>query len=980
MIRRKPKKLNALSSLWVDPDRRIRFRFGLGWYRACVGDTIATALFRNGVATLSRGLRFRRPRGLLDLDGDIAVHGVEVDGMPDRPAEATRVRDGMVVLPQSPPRPRPWAPGGFLARFFPPDVGLRPLPWPLRTLPVLRDGGRRAAAGARIDPAFRLPAPMSARYLHCEVCVVGGGPAGMAAALAAAAQGLRVVVVERRPRTGGAFAWRGGDVAAGIPGHRRAAELSREVADHPEIRRFSQTEAVELDGGRVIAVRRGGRGDLFFEERLEIFARSVVAATGRRERPAVFENNDRPGILTADAALGLARLYGVLPGQRAVAAVADDAGLAAALELAELGLRLAAVADRRSGKAPPPVREALEERGVPVLDGWIPFSVGGRKRVKSVALRPGAGGAARAFSADLLMASAGREPVAELVIAAGATPAGEGEGGPWRLESWPERLHPAGGLLGIEDPTALELSGWCAGLAAAADAGADVGAELRRHRAMVEMAPRAEDGGDWAAGWSEMDGRLCFVARDPDVTLEDVEQAVRAGFDHPETAAAYIRNGLGVGPGGVGGEAFRRALAWFRGVSAAEVPPPAAPLPAKPVLAGTLAAGRRDPVRRTPMLERAAASGVLAARIGDWAIPGRYGADPVASDELAGVRAAAGLMDASAMGKFRVFGPGALPALHRVCVNNLSVLKTGGAATAVRCDADGHPLDIGEAARHDQEDFFLTTRPERADDFEDWIRRHAPPDAPPFHVVDLTDAMGTLVLAGAAAGEVLQRVTRYNVSAAALPPLGYRWLRLEGDLPVRVIRTDALAEPCYALHFPASRTAAAWDFLMAAGADLGIRPFGSVAAATLRLRRGGIDLARETDGRTTLVDVGLGKLWGLERTAPRPLGEAAWRRAMGQRGRIQRAFFRGAVNDPVPPDGAVVLEGDRPVGHVCLCRFFPEIRAAMGTALLPEHLARPETRLNVAVSGDPEADTIEVEIRELDQMRWPLHRPVKAAE
>ncbi|MFP4032416.1 MAG: hypothetical protein ACLFTV_12710, partial [Desulfococcaceae bacterium] len=391
---------------------------------------------------------------------------------------------------------------------------------------------------------------------------------------------------------------------------------------------------------------------------------------------------------------------------------------------------------------------------------------------------------------------------------------------------------------------------------------------------------------------------------------------------------------------------------------------------------GTLAAGRRDPVRRTPLVEQMTASGVLPARVGDWLAPARFGADPQAADELAALRAAAGLMDASARGKFRVFGPGALTALHRIYVNNLAPLKIGDAATAAMCHPEGYPLDVGEIARHDRDDFFVTTRPERADRFESWIREHAPTDCPPFHVVDLTDALGTLTLAGAAAETVLQRLTRQNVSAAALPVMGYRRVSLEETVPARILRTDALAVPSYDIHVPSSWTAAVWDRIMDAGAEMGIRPFGHLAAGTLRLRRGGIDLERESDFRATLVDLRLGKLWGIERTTPRPLGEAAWRRAMDEPGRIKRVFFRGYVNGPVPPEGSVVVDDGRPAGRVCLCRFHPDIRAAMGTALVPEHLSEPDSRLFLAATGDPDEEWIEVEVREPDDMERPVRKGI----
>lgn len=964
MIRRKPRRLGNLPTLWIDPARRLRFRFGLGWYRAFAGDTIATALFRSGVSLFSRSPRLHRPRGLWGLDGETGHTRVEVDGMPDVSAETTPVREGMSVFPQIdrfsliPGRAGSSAagPGGRASRFRLPFLS-----------PEIAD---RESAGGGIDPDFRTVFPAEVRHLHCEVCVIGGGPAGMTAALAAADQGLRVILLERRARLGGHFAWRESDFAPGVPLFRRADYLARELGAMENVRLFTGTAATRLlPGERVDAVRTGGAGDRFLSERLEIRARSVVLASGDRERFAVFENNDRPGIMTADTALRLARLYGVLPGRRAVLAVADDAGLNAALELHALGLVFSAVADRRPDGAGSRMHRALEDRGLLVLGGWVPAGAGGRKRVRSAHLASLDGAEEHRFPCDLLVASEGRTPTLDLWTGAGGAIRWDPEAEDWRPGEPPARVHPAGALLGIDEPSAREASGWRAGLEAAADNGAAVEPDLARYRLLAEMAPRTGSSGDSTAGWRVKGARRSFVRTDEDIVLDEVLQAVRAGFDTPETAMRWIGVGAGTGQAGdAAGEILGRALAWARGVSPADVPPFPARPPAAPVSAGVLAAGRRDPVRRTPLVDRMRDAGALCARIGDWSVTARYGADRLASDELAAIRAGVGLMDASALGKFRVFGPGAKTALHRVCVNHLARLAPGQAVPAVMCHPDGHPLDMGELALHDRDDYFLVTRPERAHRVEEWIRRFAPPDAPPFHVVDLTDALATLILAGAYAREILQRVARYNVSPAALPVMGYRWFSLRETLPVRLIRTDALARPCFALHFPASLAEAAWDLLMEAGADFGMCPFGEVAAATLRVRRGGIDPVREAEPRTTLVDLRLGKLWDLERTTPRPLGEDAWRRAMDPAGRMKRVLFQLVEGDAPPPDGSVVVEGDRPAGRVCLSRFHPDLGVAVGSALVPDRLAEPGTRLTVAVVGDEEEEGLEIEVRELDRL------------
>jgi sarcosine oxidase subunit alpha len=968
MIPRKNRTLEQLPTCLVDPTRKIRFRFGMGWYRGYAGDTIATALCRNGLLAIARSPGSRRPRGIWSLDDAEGRLRVAVNGAPDFPAETTRLQPGMAVVPQS---PKFWEAGPLKARFRRFADRFPDPPPALEWLPLI--GKRRpVSAAAGLDPAFRSRELLDAAFLHCEVCVVGGGPAGMMAALAAAESGLRVILLERNPRLGGHFLWRGDDYGPELPLYRRADHLAGRLDESPDVRIFldAAVHAVTPDG-TVRAVQSGGEGRLFHERRLRIAARRIVVATGRRERFPVFENNDRPGVISPDAACRLARLYGIMPGKKAVAAVADDAGLQAALDLHELGLPILAVADRRIDGADSDLRLALLEKELPFLRGWIPRSVTGNKRVREVELVPLGTGEGGRYSVDLLIASAGRTPADELLAAAGTGREWAADAEEWRPAEPPEGIYAAGGLLGIEAPADLEHSGRFAGRAAARDLGA-AGAGERRPPAK----PSAVSAGDISARWEEMNPNLAFVRPAEELALADLVRAGRAGIDHPEIALSWLGGGMAAGKAALADDGFRRALAWAGGLPPEAVKPAPAASPSAPPRAGTLAAGRRDPVRRTPLVEQMAASGVLPARLGDWLAPARFGADPQAADELAALRAAAGLMDGSARGKFRVFGPGALTALHRIYVNNLAPLKIGDAATAAMCHPEGYPLDIGEIARHDRDEFFVTTRPERADLFESWILEHAPADCPPFHVVDLTDALGTLILAGAAAEIALQRLTRQNVSAAALPAMGYRRVLLDESVPARILRTDALAVPSYDIHVPSSQTAAVWDLIMDAGAEMGIRPFGHLAAGILRLRRGGIDLERESDFRTTLVDLRLGKLWGIERTTPRPLGEAAWRRAMDEPGRIKRVFFRGYVNGPVPPEGSVVVDDGRPAGRVCLCRFHPDIRAAMGTALVPEHLAEPDTRLFLAATGDPEEEWIEVEIREPDDMERPVRRGI----
>ena len=197
-------------------------------------------------------------------------------------------------------------------------------------------------------------------YPAADVCVIGGGPAGMAAALAAAGQGLRVILLEARPRLGGAFEYRAATDRDGTAAVRTRGRARRQVESAPNIRVFAHAPAIGVyTDGQVTAFQRGGPEGSFDERYIEIRARGVVVASGCIERPLLFENNERPGVMQAECALRLARTWGILPGREAVFSVGHDQGLEAAIDLSDLGLKVAAVADAREDGQAPRLIEAL---------------------------------------------------------------------------------------------------------------------------------------------------------------------------------------------------------------------------------------------------------------------------------------------------------------------------------------------------------------------------------------------------------------------------------------------------------------------------------------------------------------------------------------------------------------------------------------------------------------------------------------------
>ena len=376
-------RLKNLPTLRVNPDVKIPFTYRAKRYNGMAGDSIATALYANGIRIFSRSLKYHRPRGLYSLNGECSNCLMEVDGIPNTRAETTPLKAGMTVKPQNvvgtPERDLMsfvdkfdrLMPAGFYYHYF---------HRPYRLWPFFQNRLRKAAGLGRIKPSFRMKGVFDEIYPHADVCVIGAGPAGIHAALAAADQGLRVVVLEARPWAGGFYDYRSSDYSPGVALHQRARTLAGKLEENENIRFFPHAFMIGFYSNNLITAFQVGREDDYFDERyMEIRAESVVAATGCIERPLIFDHNERPGIMQVGCAHRLTRTYGLLPGKRAVFSIGDDLGLEAAIDLSDLGLQIQCVADVRSDGQAPHLLEALEKRDIPFLRGWLASKAHGNR-------------------------------------------------------------------------------------------------------------------------------------------------------------------------------------------------------------------------------------------------------------------------------------------------------------------------------------------------------------------------------------------------------------------------------------------------------------------------------------------------------------------------------------------------------------------------------------------------------------------------
>ena len=945
-------RLKDLPTLRIDPEAELSLKYRGRRYRGMAGDSIATALYANGVRIFSRSLKYHRPRGLYSLDGECSNCLMEVDGVPNVRSEVIRLKEGMTVKPQNVAGTPEHDFMSFidkLDRFLPAGFYYHYFHRPYRLWPFFQNRLRNAAGLGRLNPSFRIKGHFDEIYPRTDVCVIGAGSAGMNAALAAADQDLRVILLEARPWPGGFFDYRFAEYSPEVSLHERARELTAEIGQRDNIRFFLNTNMIGFYGGNVItAFQSGKESDSFDERYIEIRAESVVVATGCIERPMIFDHNDRPGIMQVNCAHRLARTYGLLPGKNAVFSIGDDLGLEAAIDLCDLGLNILCVADARLDGQSSSLLEELEKRNILFLRGWVVSKSHGNKALKRATLCTIDGMMSRNFNCDVLVTSAGLTPAAGPLFLAKAKMSYDHFTNFFLPEELPAKVHSAGRLQGLTDSFSIEASGRLAGLLASSDCGMPVKDHLEDAREELEQLPGPAQGSKIVQAPGT--GRKRFICFDEDVTVKNIYQACDMGFENTELVKRFSTAGLGPGQGNITGHNLPMVMAQYlqqQGGSKTVILPTTIRPPLAPAFLATYSGKGCIPIKQTPLHETMEKTGgAVFRKAGAWKRVRYFSDDFTCREEIENVRNNVGIIDVSSLGKFRIFGPEALMALQRVYVGDMSKISEGKVKYSAMCNEDGCLIDDGVVVKRGNNDYYFTSSSNRADSTVEWIRYHTRHELWDFSMVNLTDAFGAINLAGPRSREVLRVITETDLSDNAFPYAGYREFKIKGDIPVRAMRLGFVGELSYELHVPASYMRSVWDLLLEAGQTFHIMPFGLEAQNVLRLEKGHIIIGQETEIRTTLHDLGLGSMWHREKSLYKTVGAPALRFTEHQEGRMKLVGFKMEDSHRPPKDGSIIV--DKTIrGYVCTARYSFILGESIGLALVHSDLAGIGTTLEI---------------------------------
>jgi sarcosine oxidase, subunit alpha len=961
----------------IDRTQVVHFRFDGREYSGLAGDTLASALLANGVHLMGRSFKYHRPRGVIAAGAEEpnALVTVRRDGARETPnLRATQVDlyEGLDAISQN-----RWptlaldvgAVNDLFAPFIPAGFYYKTFMWPKRAWHALYEPRIRAAAGLGRAPTQADPDTYATRHAHCDVLIVGAGPAGLAAAEAAAATGARVILCDEQAQMGGSLL---SDPAS--PVARELPASLAALAANPRVTLLPRTTAFGYFPHNSVALSERLTDHLANppvgtarERQWQVRAREVVLATGAIERPLVFAGNDRPGIMLAGAARTWLNRYGVLPGARAVLVTACDEAYQAAFDLNDAGVYVACIADTRAEGA---LSAAARAAGIPVLTQATVLGTGGRLRVSSIEL-------ARVGEDELCDRAV--QPCDLVLMSGGYTPSVHLHSQSRGKLTWSEALQAFVPGAAVER---TRSAGACRGvfgldavLADGNDQGAAAGAEARdprrsgvnpagaTTRAADTPPPSATSGGLAGAlpRTAHTRGRA-FVDWQNDVTSKDLALALREGFRSIEHVKRYTTTGMATDQGktsnlnalGIVSRALDRkipevGLTTFR-------------MPYTPVTFGGFAGAARgelfDPVRRTPAHAWAQSQGAVFEDVGLWK-RARYfprGAEDMhaaVARECVAVRSACGIFDASTLGKIEVVGRDAATFMNRLYVNGWSNLAVGRCRYGVLLRDDGFIYDDGVVARIGESRFHVTTTtggaPRVLAMMEDFLQTEWPDLS--VWLTSTTEQWAVIAVQGPQARALLGPLIDVDITAATFPHMSVAPGKILG-VPMRLFRVSFTGELGFEINVPADYGAPVWDALWQAGRAYGMTAYGTESMHVLRAEKGYIIIGQDTDGTVTPDDAGLG--WAIGKSKPDFVGKRSLERpAMSSPGRRQLVGLLTADPKVVLEEGSQVMlqpgapVPTRPLGHVTSSYFSATLGRSIAMALVAGGRARSGQTLYV---------------------------------
>ncbi len=922
----------------VDTGVSIPFTFDGKPYCGHPGDTLASALQANGVRVMGRSFKYHRPRGVLSADSTepnaLMEIGTGAERLPNTRATTQELFEGLSARSQNRWPSLGWdvmALNDMLSPFFGAGFYYKTFMWPASFWEKLYEPLIRRAAGLGRLSGLPDPARYDKATAHCDLLVIGAGPAGLMAALTAGRAGKRVILAEEEPLVGGRL----NGEAIEIGGHSGldwASGIRDELQSLPNVTLMLRTTVTgAYDGGTYGALQRvadhvPNPAEAPRQTFWNIVARHALLTSGAHERMIAFANNDRPGVMLGSAVRTYLHRFGVVPGQRVAVFTNNNDGWRTARDLLDAGVTVTALIDTRA--------DAVPDLDCPVMTGAQVVNTAGRLGLERLTVAHSDGSRTQ-VNANVLAVSGGWNPALHLGSHMGARPV-------WRDDI--AAFVPAGD--GVPGLRAAGAAHGDFSTHAALQNGAQLAADLFGQD--LPDIPQAEDAPTTITPFWHVAGKRAWLDFQNDVTVKDVQLAHRENFRSVEHMKRYTTLGMATDQGKHANVPALAIMAELTGQSISDTGTTIYRPPYTPVQIGALAGRQKGahfaPERRSPAHAVALKAGAKWVDAGLWKRASLFPARDekywrqTCDREVLMVRNNVGVCDVSTLGKIEVLGPDALTLLDRVYATGLATLAQNRVRYALMLREDGLVMDDGTVTRLGQAHYLLSTTTGAAGQVLSHLEFCAQCLWPELDVqiAAVSDQWAQFAIAGPKARTALEGLLD---GAVDLPFMGYAPVRI-GGVDARLFRISYSGELGYELAVPARFGAALFATLIKRVASLGGGAYGLEALNVLRIEKGFLTHA-EIDGRVTLDDLGFGRMGAAKEDF---IGqEMAHRPGLGG---LQLVGVKPAGVVRQLTGGALLFDlEDAPVrenmrGHTTSVAFSPVLGHMIGLALLQDGRAR----------------------------------------
>ena len=877
------KSLRVKTGKIIDETYRISFKFNGKTYYGFKGDTLASALLANDVHLVGRSFKYHRPRGIMTAGSEepnaiIQLHKNSSRTEPNVRATEVEIYEGLEASSQNCWPSVDFDIGGinnFLSPLLPAGFYYKTFMWPASFWEKYEYFIRKSA-GLGKSPTEPDPDVYEHKYVHCDVLVIGSGISGIMAAKTAAKNGLQTLLVDEKPILGGSTIYQNSENFK-INNQNSGSWLEKEINEIKKLSNLDikvRTSVAAYHGYNFLLARESLTDHLPIEQRknktrhklLKIRAKKVICATGSIERPLIFNNNDRPGILLSSAIKRYADLFGVSCGEKNVLLTNNDSAYETAISLIQKGINIEAIIDNREEVDSKLVYE-IEKNNIKIYKGFTVVDTSGYKRINKLSIMKLSKDGQKVIGSKINL------PCDCLGISGGWTPAVHlftQSGGKLKFREDDQVFIPN------THPSDQISIGSCNGDLSLEDILINVPKTLKEFLGIkkteyenieVLSSENFSKRNIWLLPSDKVLGKTkSFVDYQNDATAKDIKLALREGFRSIEHVKRYTTTGMGTDQGKLGNMHALGIISETAGTKMGEHGTTTFRPPYTPLTFGTIV-GRNvgeyfDIFRKTPIHDWHVENKAEFENVGQWKRAWYYPKDnedmyQAVQRESKAARESAGILDASTLGKIDIQGTDASEFLNRVYTNAWSKLAIGKCRYGLMLNEDGMVYDDGVTTRLGENHYIMTTTTGGAANvlskLEDYLQTEWP--ELDVYLTSVTDHYATISVCGPNSRNIVSTIIDdLDFSDENFPHMSFKNAKI-GKINCRVMRISFTGELSYEINIQANYAKSVWEKCIEAGKDFNITPYGTETMHLLRAEKGFIIVGQDTDGTMTPIDL-----------------------------------------------------------------------------------------------------------------------------